>query len=176
MNFVGIDPGKDGGIAIISGRGMVGLHKLPRIGLDIDLAALATIFIKIRQHAASGAAYMGAIEQVHSIHGSSAKSNFEFGESVGLLRMGLSMTEIQWEAVQPKTWQKELFEGITPAWTKNKEGKDVRDTKTMALIAITRLYPDVRLQATARSRNEDKGLVDALCIAHYLRVKYNKEA
>ena len=175
MNFMGIDPGKNGGIAVISGNGDTRLFMLPKIGNDINLVELGKIFDKVRAHIAQGAEYRGGIEQVHSIHGSSAKSNFEFGESAGLLRMGMVSTGMGWEAVQPKTWQKELFEGVVPQWKKNDSGKDVHDTKAMAYAAITRLYPNAIFLPTIRSSKPHEGLVDALCIAHYIRLRYNQQ-
>ena len=175
MVYVGIDPGKNGGIAAISDGGAVRLFTLPKIGNDIDITALCKIFNIMRDHmVTSGMEYRGAIEQVHSIHGSSASSNFEFGESVGLLRMGMAMTGMGWEPVQPKAWQKILFEGIPPMTYRDKDGKEKKDTKAMAHTAISRLYPNASFLPTPRSSKPHEGMVDALCIAHYARIKYQK--
>jgi hypothetical protein len=77
----------------------------------------------------------------------------------------LEITGVSWEFVQPKKWQKEIFEGMNEI--KNTKGK--RDTKKMALMACQRMYPDVDLTPTERAKKPHDGIVDALLIAEYLR-------
>jgi hypothetical protein len=162
--FIGIDPGKKGGIAVIHPSGSVEARQLPKIGLDIDVTSLAKLMKSLPLES------FAVIEAVHSISGSSAKSNFEFGESFGILKMGLSMTVTPHKLVTPKVWQKWAFDGVTPI----KTVKGGNDTKAMALVAVTRMYPTLNLAPTARSTKFHTGMVDAVLLAAYARHHFNQ--
>ena len=102
---------------------------------------------------------MAIIEDVHSLYGMSAKSNFSFGFNTGLITGIIQSTGIGLDKVAPKKWQKEI--GVK---TKGKEIK-----AEVGQIA-TRLYPKVQL-FTPRGRLED-GKSDSLMIAHYCYLTY----
>ena len=70
--WIGIDPGKAGGIAVIDSLDKVAVFAMPTAGKEIDLIALSSILEQ----------YIGAdahcvLEDVHSIFGAGAKSNFQ---------------------------------------------------------------------------------------------------
>jgi len=157
MNYIGINPGKNGGIAVIHSSGMTELFVFPKLGLDIDLHALWKIVNALPKNS------LTTLESVHSIQGTGAKSNFEFGGTFFLLQMALVAANLPYQLVTPKTWQKIMFEGLTPILSKD----GTRDTKSMALRAMTALYPDVDATPTARSTKSHTGLVDALLLATY---------
>ena len=158
----GIDPGKDGAIVIIEPDGVVRTYKFPRIGLDIDERKLWQIFLTIPLDA------VGTIELVHSIFGTSAKSNFEFGGTYFMLRMALAARGLSFRAIPPKEWQKKFFVGMTDI----KDAKGKRDTKAMALRVATDLFPNVSLinPDKPRAYTPDAGIVDALLLAEYSRL------
>ena len=87
MNAViGIDPGIDtGGLSMIPENGEVKVIMTPRISAkgDLDLRAISSFFLdaadKIQEE--GGGTLAIAVEDVHSIHNSSASSNFTFGGS-----------------------------------------------------------------------------------------------
>ena len=103
---------------------------------------------------------MAAIEDVHSISGMSAKSNFIFGKNTGILHGLLRGLGYSLDLVQPKVWQKTI--GVKT------KGKDIK--KEVASI-ITRLYPFCEIY-TPRKRLLD-GRSDALALAHHLSIKYS---
>lgn len=81
---IGIDPGIDtGGLAMIPENGEIKVIMTPRISAkgDIDLRAISSFFLdaadKIQEE--GGGMLAIAVEDVHSIHNSSAASNFTFG-------------------------------------------------------------------------------------------------
>jgi hypothetical protein len=163
---IGIDVGKKGGIVSITTTSENIKHistcKTPLVNDEIDTAELKKILWELT-HGCSDV--LIAIEAVSSIFGASAKSNFQFGRALGLLEGLVSGMGIPFLKIHAKKWQKVFFEGIPES---NKNGKI--DTKAMALQAAKRLYPDVNLLATERSKVPHEGIVDSLGIAHYINL------
>jgi len=106
------------------------------------------------------------IEDVHSIHGTSAKSNFNFGFNVGVLHAIADITQIGFDLIKPKEWQKVV--GVPTQ--KPKTAPAVRK-KAIAAVAL-RLYPTALLYGPRGGLLD--GRADALMIAHYLSIKYGK--
>lgn len=105
-------------------------------------------------------------EKVWGQVGSGTKQVYQFGRNNGNLEalvwvyFGRDIKE-----VVPRTWQKWLFDTYKIEEQKNTKGK--RDTKKMALDAISYLYPSQDLRATKRSKVAHSGIVDAVGIAVY---------
>ena len=147
MRICGIDPGANGAICVLDSND-------PTYIALLDLA----------KNTSFDAAYWLKkqnpntvwIEDIHSLFGMSAKSNFGFGRNLGL---AIAISEIATKGevaktVTPKIWQKYI--GVTA------KGKDIK--KQVSEIAI-KLYP------TANIHGKRGGLLDgrsdALMIAHY---------
>lgn len=162
---VGIDPGKSGFITEISVRGIIS-YPIPTIkGKFIDILELHDILENISFTDAHV-----VLEDVHAIFGSSAKSTFSFGFVCGLIEGILVSLKIPYTKVQPKKWQKVMWEGIPVIKKPSTTGKtQVTDTKAMSLMAAKRLFPDVDLRATERSTKPHDGKIDSLLLAEYCR-------
>ena len=80
----------------------------------------------------------------------------------GLLIGVVEALRIPYTQVHPRIWQKVAWEGVS------RKG----DTKHTSLVAIRRLYPHMKFIATPRSKKPHDGIVDAVLIAYYLRMKY----
>jgi hypothetical protein len=174
MIFVGIDPGKNGGIAIINDQEII-LHTIPQVSKEVDVRGLFDIFEGIKLNTDPSKI---VIEDVHSVFGASASANFQFGWITGFLE-GMSMSlEIPYFKIQPKIWQKEIWSGgkiiEIPTDKKDKNGnvKYKTDTKATSLLAAKRLFPNVSFVPTPRSKKDHDGLVDALLLAEYGRRKF----
>ncbi len=96
------------------------------------------------------------LEDVHSIFGVSAKSNFNFGRNVERVYTMALLTEGMVDLVQPKKWQKAVGVKTTA------KGKDIK--KAVAEIC-GRLYPKVSIYGPRGGLDDGKS--DALMIAHY---------
>ena len=107
--YIGIDPGKESYIVEITPEGEIVFNQIPMIGEEIDVRGLNEIFLNISLHSAD---IQAVIENVHAIFGASAKSTFSFGKTVGVLESLLVAHDIPFTKVQPKTWQKEMWEGV----------------------------------------------------------------
>lgn len=161
--WIGIDPGKDSFIAQIN-NDIVSFNRIPMIGTEVDIRALNTIFWKI-----DNVNVHAVLEDVHSVFGSSAKSNWEFGKINGMLEALLVANSIPYSKIQPKAWQKQLWEGVAMQKTLGYTGKEKTDTKKMSLLAAQRLFPNVDLRKSERAKLPDHNKVDALLLAEYCR-------
>lgn len=102
---------------------------------------------------------IAGIEDVHSIFGMSAKSNFGFGFNVGLMHGIFRASGLGLDTAKPKVWQKAV--GV-PVKSKNVK-------KEVANIC-GRLYPKVPIYGPRGGLKD--GRSDALMIAHYFSLKY----
>ena len=185
--YIGIDIGSDGAYAIIVNDQLKVYGKIPSNG-ELDMSMLRDIFFENipEEH---NVKIIAGIEDLHSIYGSSAKSNFQFGVNNGLVVGFLQTIEFPHIKISPKKWQKEMWQGIRPVMIpsmekkkkgqpavqkKNKDGspKYKVDTKATSLIAAKRLFPTESFLATERSKVPHDGIVDAVLIAEYCRRKY----
>lgn len=160
MNYLGIDPGKNGALFLIKENGQIESFVFPKIGLDIDLHQLWRIFDSIPPNT------YAALEAVHSIHGTSAKSNFEFGGTFFMLQAFLVAKGVPFKLVRPKEWQKLMHLGITPI---KKPGSNSNDTKAMSLQAFKNHFPNFQATASPKATKFHEGMVDAGLIAWYGR-------
>lgn len=176
---MGVDPGKNGSFVAVpldSNKSQIYIP-IPLIGTNVDVGAL----IKALSDIAPLIKYC-AMEDVHSIFGASAKSNFQFGWINGVQEAALYAAKIPFVKVQPKVWQKVAWQGIQPIQVatgkKNKEGKPVykTDTKATSLLAARRLFPNESFLATSRSKIPHDGFVDGALLAHYARLHFGKLA
>jgi len=93
--FMGIDPGKSGGIALISPEGDRYLAwKIPQTERD-----LWDLFSKIKEQTK-----FALIEHVHSTPQMGVRSAFTFGQGYGTLRGLLIASEIPFDEVRPLKW------------------------------------------------------------------------
>lgn len=157
--FIGFDVGKSGAIVALDSSGAVLLTQaMPVIGKEYDLQKIYDLVNKY-----SGCKAYAAIENVHAIQGKAgASSNFSFGLGKGILMGVVAGLKIPYILVNPKQWQKEVWEGVTKQ----------SDTKKTSLIAAKRLFPNQDFLASSRSRKPHDGIVDGLLIAEYCRRKF----
>jgi len=147
MKICGIDPGNKGAICVLDTSdpvrvSILDLHKnsIYKIAIWMHNQQIDTIWI----------------EDVHSLPGMSAKSNFGFGRSIGIVTT-LSQIVIKGAAINtvtPKIWQKYI--GIT------EKGKQI---KTQVAQIGQSLYPNACLHGKKGGLLD--GRSDALMIAHY---------
>jgi len=150
LNYIGIDIGANGAIACL-GDGSLFYDTL-KDGRWISYLA---------KHKNA----VVAIEDLHSIYGASAKSNFQFGLNNGYVIGVLETLKIEYIKVAPKKWQKEMWKDIEPVRNKGKV-----DTKATSLLAARLMYPNEQFLASSRSSVAHDGIVDAILIAHYAQI------
>jgi len=112
-NFLGIDPGLSGGIALISAEGITQAWAMGKTEGDI-----AKLF---EQRIRPAQVTYCLIERVHAFPDAGVSGMFNFGRNVGVLIGLLLANHIPFEEMQPRAWQKAL--GIPPRVKKPKKPK-----------------------------------------------------
>lgn len=151
---IGIDPGAKG--ALVKRKGLdIEIYSVEEIkGKEVDYLELSKEFNRMIEGEENVVVVM---ESVHSIHGSSAKSNFSFGFINGFKECLAINNKVKLVKVTPKEWQKEMFHGIPLC----------DDKKVMSIMAAKRLFPNVSLKRTEKSKVDHDGISDALLISEY---------
>mgnify|MGYP001584058964 FL=1 len=161
---MGIDPGLDGGIALIDGEGKVVLLSVMPTLLTGKGGKRTLNIVALRKILLGNVEFVGdfepadliCLERQQPYPSQGGVSNFTTGLGYGIL---LALIEGVWplEIVGPKAWQK--FYGIA--------GGEGQDVKAQALLVGRGLYPNIDFRATPRCKKAHSGLVDALLIARY---------
>lgn len=168
MNFLGIDPGKSGGLAILDYEGrVIELTRMPKVRGE-DRIDEVGVWNWLARHIASPVKSVVWIEKVSGYIGNAhtGSSMFEFGGSYYGLRMAVVAAQGYGpNEVLPQDWQRYL--GIEPR-KKSKRGVGGESKpafKTRLKAFAQRLYPDVKVEnATA----------DAVLIALYAKRTWGK--
>lgn len=175
MNFVGIDPGLHGSIAIINPEGIVTAIPIPTVTIQIngkDRTAynhteIANIFSNLGKHDCFVVLEEQQPRPVYykDKHGKEKKqgatSLYTIGCGFCLLKQALIDFGIPHEIIPPKDWQ-QVF-GIS-----GKKG----NTKKQSIEICKRLFPDLSLLPMPRSRKESDGLADAALITEFARRRH----
>lgn len=140
---------------------------------DNDLYQLSEIMAEIRSKYDN---LVCVIEDVHSIFGSSAKSTFRFGFNKGYLIGLLAANRIPYVLVQPKEWQKVVWNNadmvVNYKQVKMRDkivSKKEIDTKNTSIHAAKRLFPTMDFRKSERSKKIDDNKVDATLMSEYAR-------
>jgi hypothetical protein len=167
--WIGVDPGKNGGIITITEHGKMKKAVIPLIGDDLDSRKLFEIISDLKTEFDVTL----IMESVHSIFGTSASSNFTFGYICGALEGIIMASRIKFIKVQPKAWQKEMWLSTEVEYQplKPNQKRPSIDTKLTSLKAALRLFPHFDFRKSERAKNPHDGLVDAALMAEYGRRK-----
>lgn len=146
MIYVGIDPGKSGGVAWVDGLGLSALAKKTP-------ASLGDIWDLFKRGPRPARA---VIEFVHSSPQMGVKSAFTFGEGYGAWLMALTAARIPYSVITPRRWQTAL--GCLSGGDKN-----VTKARAQALfpaLTITHAIADALLIAEYCRRIHTRGLYE----------------
>lgn len=147
MISIGIDPGKNIGLAIIHHR----FDKNPLV-FYIDQKQFITTMKQISGYDDFQRRYKITIEKVHTMPNDGRKSAFVFGQSVGFIKgvlQTLGFNNIN--EVSPQVWRK---------FTNTHSKQDSIDFVNMN-------YKNAVLKPTPRCKVDNHNMADALCLAHF---------
>lgn len=150
--FVGVDPGKNGGIAVVTEDGLLlTAGKMPETDKD-----LLDMFVDGPMHwiGSTPSDVRAVIERVHASPQMGVTSAFTFGRGYGALRMALLAAKIPFDDVTPQAWQRELR--CSTGGVIGRRGADKNVTKARA----QELFPSERIT---------HAIADAVLIAEYAR-------
>lgn len=168
--YVGIDIGKDGAIAILYEDGKIETYPMPKIKTELDLPRIAQTLVPSIDVDDPPLNLHVVFEKLGVIFGSSKQTAFSMGQQSGAVEMACVCQMIPYTKVRAVDWQKAMFQGVDEIIKPSKTGKkNVRDTKAMALMAIKRIFPDLKLTFGEKATKPHDGLIDAVLMAEYAR-------
>ena len=154
MIFIGLDPGANGGIAALCGRGhIIDAEKIPATDLDL----LRLVFrmtpggYRCPQCGDSGETH-ACLEKVSASPQMGVTSAFTFGRGFGKLLMALAAARIPYDLIRPQDWQ-----AVMGCLTRG--DKNVSKQRAQALFPS---YPKIT-----------HAIADALLLAEYCRRFYS---
>lgn len=154
MNYIGIDPGLDGGLAYISLDAVV--YSTPTITRtkakgtkrEYNIQAMRELLQRIKNQTSVVTCYL---ESVHAMPGQGVTSMFSMGQGFGIWQGLLAGLQISFELVTPQRWKGVMLDGT---------GKDKEASRLTALRMFPILSEDLALK-------KDEGKAEALLIAAY---------
>lgn len=150
MIYIGVDPGKNGGIAKINTD--TGFVKTVTFSEESLISELEGYFMFDKSPLRC------VLEKVNAMPGQGVVSMFNFGQNYGFIQGVLKAYRIPYELVTPQKWKKEF---------------SCTSDKNTSIEVCKRLFPNVNLKATDRCRKDHDGMAEALLIAEYGRMHYN---
>ena len=150
MIYIGIDPGKKGGYAIIYANEFcdyaITCHAFTEKGFidDIKREELQKDYCRC------------CLEKVHAMPKQGVSSTFTFGNGYGFLRGVLQTVGISYQEITPQRWKAEF---------------GLNSDKAKSIEVCQRLFPNVNLLPTEKSRKPSDGMAEALLMAEYARRK-----
>lgn len=148
QNIIGIDPGKNGGIAVIDRNGsVIEVVKMPPTPHDV--------FMFLNKYKENSICYL---ERVGGMPGNSANAMFVFGRGYGQLEMALLALEIPTITVTPNKWEKHFQLG------KKRDCDTKTEWKNRLKEKAQQLFPYISKKITLC-------ISDALLLAEYGRLE-----
>jgi crossover junction endodeoxyribonuclease RuvC len=145
--FVGIDPGKSGGIACIDTENGTCYAAPYSDTALIEMCRLAF---------GKGQNVMCCLEKVGARPGQGVVSMFSFGQSVGYIKGVLEAFGIPYQEITPQKWKGEF---------------GLNSDKAASAEVCRKLFPEVSLLATPKCKKPHDGMAEALLMAEYARRK-----
>lgn len=156
MNYIGIDPGLDGALAVITDTNVECVHDTPTLTKKVARGTKREYeLVKMADYLRlwTGEHTHAFVENVHSMPGQGVRSMFSMGYGVGAWHAILTTLDIPYTLVTPQSWKKLLIP---------EAGKD----KDASRLKAMNLFPRV---SDLFVRKKDDGRADAILIAEYGR-------
>lgn len=150
--YIGCDPGESGSLVCISDNG-------------VEIVPFEVEAYREALERWSKDTAVATIEKVSAMPHQGVSSTFNFGTNYGFI-LGLCYAfKIPVNLVTPNQWKKEFSVQM---------GKDASkaEKKAKTIACMKRLFPDISLKRTPRSRVDDDGIADGLALAEYGRRKF----
>jgi crossover junction endodeoxyribonuclease RuvC len=147
--YIGIDPGKDGAMALICSDS-IGLYTFD----EQDYLKMLRSMSMLHDLGPAPEKIVCFLERVHSQPNNGVKAAFSFGENYGYIRGLLEAFNIPYQTVPPQTWKKEF---------------SITSDKSSSIECAKRLFPNINLKKTDRCMKDHDGMAEALLIAEYCR-------
>lgn len=147
--FCGIDPGKDGSLAILGYRETPIIVPFSETEYANQLRQLSLV----TRNGIDGSVFC-VVEHVNAMPGQGVTSCFSFGQNFGVILGLLTAFRIPYELVRPQKWKK-VF--------------SCTSDKNTSIEVAKRMFPGVDLRRTPRCAKPHDGICEALLMAEYAR-------
>lgn len=159
---IGIDPGLDGGIVILSDTGsIISKHPMPTIKLGKGRVVDVLEITRLLTFENSATVYL----EEASKHSPGVLAICSTWYTYGSIETILKLIGMRYQTVQPLKWQRRFW--ARPAMAKG----DKFDTKAAALVAASKLWPNQDWLKGKQSIKPHDGMIDAALIAEYGRTR-----
>lgn len=147
MIYIGIDPGLSGALAVI--------HNVNDTENIISEPFSETSYLDILKYVSKKSdTKVCCLEHVSAMPKQGVVSTFNFGSNFGWIQGVLQAYCIPYELVRPQKWKKEF--GITA-------------DKNTSIEVCQRLFPELDLRRSEKSKKPDDGIAEALLMAEYAK-------
>lgn len=152
---IGIDPGKDGALAILSDDviSLAGVEGKVFI-IPFDDRRFNTYLRCVPAWHYRNHKIVCVLEHVGAMPGQGSVSMFNFGQNFGWIRGILDAHGVPYELVRPQKWKKEF---------------SCTSDKNTSVAVAQRLFPDLDLRKTDKCKKPHDGICEALLMAEYAR-------
>lgn len=149
---IGIDPGKDGAIAIQWPKfGSLREDMIRAVAFDKNVFIWNLEDVLKARH---DYRVVCVLEHVGAMPGQGSVSMFNFGQNFGWIQGVLDAFGIPYELVRPQKWKKEF---------------SCTSDKNTSIEVARRLFPNVDLRRTPKCKGPHDGICEALLMAEYAR-------
>ena len=149
MIWIGIDPGsKSGAFAAINDSGERWTVPWDNDAFVVSMKAITTFRDR------DGESLMAVVEKVGAMPKQGLSSTWVFAENFGYIQGVLHALSIPFQLVPPRVWKKSF---------------SLTSDKAKSIEVCHRLFPNVSLKRTDKSRKDDNNLAEALLMAEYAR-------
>lgn len=149
MIYIGIDPGKKGGIGVIDNvSGMYYAYPYT------DTSYIEAVTSAVKTHGVDNIRV--CVEKVNAMPGQGVVSVFTFGHGLGVIEGVLMALSVSYQLIRPQEWKKEF---------------GLNSDKQASIDVCRKLFPKINLLETPRCRKEHDGMAEALLMAEYARRK-----
>jgi crossover junction endodeoxyribonuclease RuvC len=156
--FIGIDPGKTGGIGIITPDKIEAIETPINAKKEIDISYINTyLALEVILRAKTNTRIFCCIEKSTAMPKQGVVSMFKYGVTYGKLIAILEILQIPYEEVLPRKWKKDF---------------SLDSDKRKSIITAQKLFPAMRGQFTTERGRIKDGAAEALLLAEYARRIY----
>ena len=145
MYYLGVDPGKKGGIALLHNTEL-------ELAVDFDKARFLDVLSFLSRERETT---RSCVEKVHAMPKQGSVSMFTFGQSFGWILGALDASEISYQLIEPRRWKAEF---------------GLNSDKTRSIEVAKQLFPAAYLIPKG-CRTPHDGIAEALLMAEYARRK-----
>jgi hypothetical protein len=152
--FIGIDPGKDGALAVLWPEFPKPPADESPTAIPFDRDRFICELSSVKSLMNTGHCVRCVLEHVGAMPGQGSVSMFNFGQNFGWIQGVLDAHRIPYELVRPQKWKK-VF--------------SCTSDKNTSVEVARRLFPHIDLRRTPKCTKPHDGICEALLMAEYAR-------